>query len=280
MNTSTAHIAPQSSPAQSSSRRPRLRAAVAIAAMALAGSLLAVAPAHATTDDDGWIRIAHLSPDTKAVDVRVSSLSGNQTFYELDDVAYGGVSPYTGLPEGIYLVTMVPSESGSGVPVVSESVRVAGGTATTMAAYGTNQDLEVRLFEDDLTIPSEGQARIRLIQASTVADEVDVSTSTGQAIARGAGAGAATNYAEVGAGTWTLLLDGGDVSDETDVTLTAGSVSTLFVLDTAAGGLTIMPVLDSSAVGGEIPVGGVETGFAAPSGLSFDLSSGPAVLAE
>ena len=39
----------------------------------------------------------------------------------------------------------------------------------------------------------------------------------------------------------------------------AGSVTTLFVLDTADGGLTILPILDSAAAA-VVPVGGVQTG--------------------
>ncbi|WP_312168803.1 DUF4397 domain-containing protein, partial [Microbacterium sp.] len=91
----------------------------------------------------------------------------------------GDVSAYQELPEGSYTVSMVPAgASGSSVPVISETVKVESGTATTVAAYGPTDDLQVRAFDDDLTEPAAGAARIRLIQASTVTPEVDVTRAT------------------------------------------------------------------------------------------------------
>lgn len=253
------------------SRFPHLKAAVATGAavllVAVGASPATAAPAPvdavapaAVGDASGWLRLGHLSPDTKAVDVRVSALRGGSTLFQLDGVAYGDVSTYQSLPAGSYTVSMVPAgASGSSTPVISQTVTIEAATATTVAAYGPTADLQVRAFEDDLTEPTAGSARIRLIQASTLTDEVDVTTSTGTPIAQGAKAGSATGYAEIGAGDWTLELEGDGVSDTAEVSVAPGSVTTLFVLDTASGGLTIFPVLDSSSVGAA-PDGGVDTG--------------------
>ncbi|AXL11827.1 DUF4397 domain-containing protein [Microbacterium foliorum] len=214
----------------------------------------------ATSGQAGWLRLGHLSPDTKSVDVRVSAVSGGSTLFELDGVGYGDVSDYRELPAGSYTVSMVPAgASGSSVPVISETVTIESGTATTVAAYGQTDDLQVRAFDDDLTEPATGAARIRLIQASTLTPEVDVTTTQGDAIARDAKAGSATGYAEIPAGDWTLDLKGKGVADTAEVSVSPGSVTTLFVLDTSDGGLTILPVLDSSSVG-DVPDGGVDTG--------------------
>lgn len=255
------------------SRFPRLTVAVAtgatallaivatpLAATAAAGAEPSTAVPAAVAEQAGWLRLGHLSPDTKSVDVRVSAVSGGSTLFELDGVRYGDVSAYQELPEGSYTVSMVPAgASGSSVPVISETVKVESGTATTVAAYGPTDDLQVRAFDDDLTEPAAGAARIRLIQASTVTPEVDVTTAQGDAIARDAQAGSATGYAEIPAGDWMLDLSGGGVSDTADVSVAPGSVTTLFVLDTASGGLTILPILDSASVG-DVPDGGVDTG--------------------
>ncbi|WP_334148206.1 DUF4397 domain-containing protein [Microbacterium sp.] len=256
------------------SRFPHLTAALATGATAVLVAVAAPLPAGATTtptadsgavstavgDSTGWLRLGHLSPDTKSVDVRVSALSGGSTVFELDGVAYGDVSTYQSLPAGSYTVSMVPAgASGSSVPVISETVTISADTATTVAAYGPTADLQVRAFEDDLTQPSSGSARIRLIQASTLTPEVDVSTSTGDSIAQDAKAGSATGYAEIPAGDWSLELTGKGVSDTAEVSVDPGSVTTLFVLDTSSGGLTILPVLDSASVGAA-PDGGVDTG--------------------
>lgn len=255
--------------------RTRTLAAVSTAVAAAAALLIApaataapttaapttAAPTAATTSaDEGWLRLAHLSPDTKSVDVRVSAVSGGSTLLELKSVGYGGVSQYEPLPEGSYTVSMVPAgASASSAPVLSATAEISAGEATTIAAYGPNDDLQVRAFEDDLTAPSEGKARIRLIQASTQSSSVDVATTTGVAIAEGAEAGSVTDYAEIAGGDWTLALTSGRTESTAPVTVDQGSVTTLFVLDTATGGLTILPVVDSAAVA-DVPVGGVRTG--------------------
>ncbi len=244
------------------SRRLAVTAAAALAAAALAvtPALSSSAAPEAMWAAPGWIRLAHLSPDTKTVDVRLTALGGGSTLYELDGVAYGAVSPYTAMPDGTYTVTMVPAGAApDSPPVVSTSVRVTQGRASTVAAYGDNADLEVGVFDDDLTTPAAGAARVRLIQASTTANVVDVATTTGLTIADGARSGTAIGYAEVPAGPWSLELTGKRVDGSAAVDLAPGSVTTLLVLDTADGDLTISPVLDSAAVG-QAPVGSVAAG--------------------
>jgi hypothetical protein len=202
--------------------------------------------------------------------VRVSAVAGGDTVYELDSVGYGAVSEYTDMADGTYTVAMVPAGAADDAePVISTSVEISQGEASTVAAYGPTDDLEIRTFDDDLATPGDGAARIRLIQASTGSEEVDVSTDGGVAIARSAAAGEATTYAEVPAGPWTLELTGEDVEDTAQVDLASGSTSTLFVLDTAEGGLTIQAVLDSAAVG-EVPQGGMQTGGG---GLADEIAS-------
>jgi len=242
-------------------RRIALTGLTAVAAAALIGFGTTAATA-ATTEGSGsgWIRVGHLSADTKTVDVKLSALSGGATVFELDDVAYGQVSPYTDLAAGTYVVSMVPAGSPESTkPVISTNVTITAGEAATAVAYGPNKDLQTKVFEDDLTGPTEGAARIRLIQASTEVKSVDVSTSTGMPIAKDATTGTATGYASVPAGPWDLELTGGKQTAAASVNLAPGTVSTLFVLDNASGGVTLMPVLDSSAAG-DAPEGPVETG--------------------
>ncbi len=248
--------------------RPRgirrlLLAALAAAALVVGSAVPAMAAAPslpAPTGADGWIRVAHLSPDTKAVDVKLAALKGGASVFELTDVAYGMVSDYVLVPEGTYVVSMVPSGTKSTAkPMVSASVRIEKDKTVTVAAFGNNKDLQTRVFKDDLTPPAAGQSNIRLIQASTVTDEVSVQTSTGLLIASDAKAGESTTYASVPAGPWDLELSGKGIADMSSVDLPMGSVNTLFVLDNSSGGLTVMPVLDSAAVGAA-PVGGVQTG--------------------
>jgi hypothetical protein len=250
-------------------RRPLHRVSAALVGSALLALLAATVPAFAGESAEaapsgapGWVRLAHLSPDTKAVDVRVTALGQGSPVVTLRDVAYGAVSDYAQLADGVYTVTMVPAGAkATATPVLSASLDVTAGTARTVAAFGSNKKLEVQSFSDDLSTPAPGTARVRLIQASTKAKTVDVATTTGMPIATGAKAGTATAYAAVAAGPWTLKLTGAKgtgARGTASVDLADGSISTLLVLDTPQG-LTIRPVLDSAAVG-QTPIGGVNTG--------------------
>jgi len=212
-----------------------------------------------TTGTDGWIRVAHLSPDTKEVNVQLSALSGGEELFALEGVGYGAVSDYRPIPAGNYVVSMIPTTDSDSTPLISASVKIEQGKSITVAAFGANSKLKTRVFQDDLTSPDPGTARIRLVQASTITKSVDVQTSTGLLIADNAMAGSSTSYATVPAGPWDLELRGSRIDDVAPVQLANGSVNTLFVLDNASGGLTVMSILDSSSVG-DAPVGGVETG--------------------
>ncbi|WP_192813698.1 DUF4397 domain-containing protein [Microbacterium yannicii] len=251
-----------------------LRQRVPVLIVAVAASVVIATPSAAVgasaeassrsapteVDGSGWLRIGHLSPDTKAVDVRLTALSGGSVVLELSDVSYGNVSPYQTLPQGTYTVSMIPAGSGDWDQVaISDTVEVSASTASTVAAYGPTASLQLRAFDDDLTGPSAGNGRIRLIQASTVSAAVDVQTSTGLTIAEKARPGTATAYTDVPAGAWDLSLSGPGGTGTATVDVPVGSVSTLFILDTADGGLTILPVLDSAGAG-VVPIGGVDTG--------------------
>ena len=260
--------------------RSRTRLALgAVTAATITALGFAFVPASATAADagTGWVRLGHLSPDTKSVDVEVTGSNG-ATVLELNGVGYGDVSPYSEIQPGTYTVSMVPAgSSATTAPVISADIVVPARSATTVVAYGPSTDLEVKAVDDDLAAPTAGNGRIRLFQASTVTSTVDVATSTGLQIAQDAAAGTVTDYAEVPAGSWTLELTGGKVSASAGVEVASGSVSTLFVLDTADRGLTIRSIVDSADVGRAL-AGGVQTGGGgtAPSGSLSAVNRAPA----
>lgn len=234
----------------------------ALAATLVAATVGLAAPqtaTAATTTDEGWLRVGHLSPDTKSVDVELSSLSGGKTVFELDDVTYGQVSKYQELPVGTYVLSMRASDAPDSTPVISTDVQVDKGDASTVVAYGKNTDLKTTAFTDDLQQPGDGKAKLRLVQAATTAKQVDVSTSEGTAIAEGAEFGTATMYATVDSGKWTLDVSGSGQQGTASVDLAGNTVSTLFVLDDSKGDLTVVPVTDAAATAAT-PTGGVQTG--------------------
>ncbi|TFW00338.1 DUF4397 domain-containing protein [Orlajensenia leifsoniae] len=246
-------------------RRRLIVGAAALTATALVSFGLGAAPALAAVRtapaDAGWVRVGHLSPDTAAVDVRLAPADGGAAAVELDDVTYGQVSPYAALAAGDYELTMVPAGAPADTtPVVTTEVTVTAGMAGTVAAYGLNDSLQTMALGDDLTSPAAGEARIRVVSASTQVDSVDVTTTTGVAIATGAASGTATDYASVPSGPWDLVVTTPDAASyDASVTVDPGTISTLFVLDNASGGLTVLPVLDGSAAG-DAPDGSLDTG--------------------
>lgn len=262
-------------PSPASARRRILiavAAAVGLAAVGVTPAIAAPQVLPAATGQDGWLRVAHLSPDTKAVDVQLSALRGGSSLLELADIGYGVVSEYMLLPVGTYVISMTPAGAAPGArAMIDASVKVTENKSVTVAAFGENRDLRTRVFEDDLTAPEAGASRIRLIQASTVTDSVSVETTTRLLIAENARAGQSTNYATVPAGPWDLRLSARGINDVAPIDLPNGSVNTLFVLDNANGGLTVMPVLDSASVGAA-PIGGVQTGGGALAGSGYLLN--------
>src|SRR5450631_4891756 len=71
--------------------------------LAGAESAASAAPAASSV---GWIRLAHLSPNTPAVDVYLYSYGNSNAQIVLHHVAYGTVSPYEAVTAGDYSVAM------------------------------------------------------------------------------------------------------------------------------------------------------------------------------
>ncbi|OIH97200.1 DUF4397 domain-containing protein [Curtobacterium sp. MCBA15_001] len=251
-------------PQSTTARTPRRRIAVVgvLAATLVAATVGLAAPQSAnaaTATDDGWLRVGHLSPDTKGVDVELSSLAGGKKVFELDNVTYGQVSPYQELPVGTYVLSMRASDAPDSTPVISADVTVQAGDASTVVAYGRNTALKTAAFSDDLQQPGDGKAKLRLVQAATTAKKVDVKASDGTEVASDAAFGTASQYATVNAGKWDLDISGGGQTGSADLDLAGNTVSTLFVLDDSKGNLTIVPVTDAAATAAT-PTGGVQTG--------------------
>src|ERR1039458_5163750 len=81
-----------------------LRMAMTVAVVMSAGLLSAV-PAWASPGT-GWVRLAHLSPNTPPVDVYLYSFGDPSARLVLRHVSYGTVSPYQEVPAGDYTVSM------------------------------------------------------------------------------------------------------------------------------------------------------------------------------
>ncbi len=150
---------------------PLLRLLLAVLALSagLTG-LLAPAASAATaapmTGRDGWVRLAHLSPNTPPVDVYLYSFGNAKAMIVLKHVAYGTVSPYEKVASGEYTVAMRGAGAKPGSPpVLSTAVHIAPGGAYTVAGMGPAKGLRLQVLRDQLTTP-KGESLVRVIQAS------------------------------------------------------------------------------------------------------------------
>jgi hypothetical protein len=210
----------------------------------------------------GYVRLAHLSPDTPEVDVYLNSQSGAIPAKVFRGVGYGAMSDYQSLPVGGYTVAMRPSGAPASTPaVLTTQVSVAAGRAYTVAGVGRYADLGLRVLTDDISLPYQNQAKVRIVQASVRAPVLDVSVKGGPLIAEHIAFATTTAYQLVQPGTWQLQVQttSGGAKTQLSVRLEEGSVYSLLILDAAGGGLVAQLKTDASRRGG-VPVGGVDTG--------------------
>jgi len=239
--------------------RRRLGSATAAIAV-LAAVILTASPAAAA--GDGYVRLAHLSPDTPAVDVYLKSESGAVKEQTFPGVAYGAMSQYLRLPAGTYSVAMRKAGADpSTKAVLTTQVTVEDGGAYTVAGVGRYADLGLRVLRDDLKLPDPDESKVRIIQASVRAPVLDVDVNNGPMIADGVQFATTTDYREVKPGRWTVKVQpsGGGKSSTLPCTLGAGSVYSLLVLDAKGGGLKTELHIDAGRQG-TVPQGGVATG--------------------
>src|ERR1700729_3895768 len=141
-------------------------AALLIAVPALLLGIPKAASASTAASGTGWVRLAHLSPNTPAVDVYLYSFGDSSAQLVLPHVAYGVVPPYEALAVGDYTVAMrAAGAAASTKPVLSASLDVAPGGAYTVAGLGPESGLRLQVVKDQLT-PPPGKALVRVIQAS------------------------------------------------------------------------------------------------------------------
>lgn len=249
-------------------RRPL--AAACILTLACVAAMASTATAHAgtTTSTAGWVRLAHLSPNTPPVDVYLYPFGGSNPVVQLKHVAYGDLSPYEALAPGGYLVAMRGAGAApSSNPVISTQVDVAAGRAYTVAGLGAQPGLTLQVLDDTLTA-TPGKAEVRLIEASLQSPTVSIVADT-DPLASNLHFPNVTDYQPVDPGSRPLHVTTPLATQTTQLNFAADSTYTLAVLD---GGVGTPKVLDlGDAVGSnKLPKGGVNTGFggtATPRGL-------------
>jgi hypothetical protein len=230
------------------------------AALAAAAPTAAAASAASAAARPGWVRCANFSPGSPE-DVFLYPFGNPDHPIELthDDYGYGDVSGYMPVSSGQYTVAMRPDgASASSPPSVSTSFMVSAGSNYTVASIGTGTARKLEVLPDQMDGAAGSKVLVRVIQASLKQPRVTVSVGS-DTLARQLAFGSSSAYQAVRPGTPTVTFStpGGQVA--MPVTLAAGSVHTIVVLD-GSSGLRIDNVTDAAG-SQDIPRGGAATGL-------------------
>jgi hypothetical protein len=228
-------------------------------ALGLAGGLaLTAATVASASTGTGYLRLAHLSPNTPAVDVYLYSFGDPNAMVVLHHVGYGDVSPYEAVNSGEYTVAMrAAGAKPSSKPVLSTTINVVNGRAYTVAGMGPLAGLRLQVIGDSLAMERD-QALVRVIQASMHQNSVTVKAGS-KVLGHGLSFTKVTPYTAVQPGSVTVTANGTTEHGAGQFTLAAGTIYTMVVLDYKKE-LKVQYLVDSS--GSKImPSGGAATGF-------------------
>ncbi len=200
-------------------------------ALGLAVGLLGlVIPSASAARTVGWLRLAHLSPNSPAVDVYLYSFGDPSARIVLKNVSYGTVSGYERVPAGEYTVAMrAPAASPTSKPVLSTTVNVTAGGAYTVAGMGQASKLRLQVFKDRLKTP-RGKALVRIIQASMHQRLVTVIAGQ-KVIGRKLKFTTVSDYRALSPGDLTVRAVGESESGSDRFMLDANAIYTLVVMD-------------------------------------------------
>src|ERR1700749_3155239 len=127
--------------------------------VAAAGPAASAAPASSgepAAMQDGWVRCAHLSPDSPAMDIYMYAFGKTGHLIVLRHVSCGGVSEYMAVSPGRYSVALrAAGAPASSPPVLATSFMVNARTAYTVAGVGPNPGLREEVLKDQMTPPTE-----------------------------------------------------------------------------------------------------------------------------
>ena len=241
--------------------RPGARLAMLLGAATLSLGTFAgtIATASASSmSGTGWVRCAHLSPNTAPVDIYMYSFGDPKAMDVLRHVPYGEVGMYMRMAAGEYTAAIRPAGApASTPPVLSATLMVHAGRAYTVAAMGPAKAVRLQALDDRMTTP-HGKSLVRVIQASLKQHQVTVQAGSAT-LASNLAFSSVTPYGTDQPGRWMLHAAGGSETWSGRVKLTAGSIHTLVVLD-SPGGLKVTDLMDAAG-SAMMPHGGVDTGF-------------------
>ncbi len=271
---------PQAVRGTSTARRAARAASLAVLVLALALLALPGAPG-AGADSGTYVRLAQLAPDMAGATISISPVAGPARDIMLPDEPYGGLSEYQRIEPGDYVVT-IKSAGNATTPVVSSALKAEAGSSYTLASVGAADKRALAVFDDDLTAPPTGRARVRVINAAPPAPVLDVRGPGGAPFSTGLPLAQVSGYRTVDAGTLPLSA-GPPGGMGTDLAVPVGANQVISVVLVSDGPrISAQPHVDAAGPAA-VPPGSIAAGYgggADPHGpLSELLLGGVAVAA-
>src|SRR5215204_2747211 len=198
-------------PAMSLAISPRIARVIGMVLVALA-LVVALLPGRTTpvraqeevVEADATLRVIHASPGAPEVDV----LLDGQTL--LQGLASGTASSYATITPEEHRLQVVPTGQTAEAAVVDETINAAPGQAYLLAVYGLLNDIGGDVYDVDLSEIEPGQARVRLINFSPDAGDVDLLETGGDEWFGDVGLGEASDYEDLAPGTYSADVRGDD----------------------------------------------------------------------
>jgi hypothetical protein len=248
-------------------------AAVAVMLAALVAVLIAGAPgAGAASPAEGWVRVGDFAPGSPATDVYID---GNLVSAKL---SFEQVTPYARVAPGPHAVALLAAGAAAGsAPMATASASVTANGAATVAAVSNQSGLTASVYQDDLSAPLAGHAKVRVVHTVGNVPAVDVFVApAAQAGAQPASVpatpttpvfsalpfGSASPYADVPAGSYDVQVratgSGQVVLSANSWPVQAGTVASIVVFSGPQG--VTLEVLRDAAGAAMMPAGAMATG--------------------
>ena len=220
------------------------RPALAGAALLLASlGLVAVQPMAASAQgSDARVRVAHFSADAPPVDVYVDGRP------KLRNVPFQAMSDYLTLAAGTHTFDVrAAGSAATAAPAVTVSQDFVAGKSYTVAAVGPIASITGKVYEDNVTVPAAGKARIRVIHATPSAPSVDVAVKGGAVLFPKLEFGTSSTYTEVAAGSYEIEVREAGKTEALltkPVTLQGGGVYSIAAVPAANGAPNLRGFID------------------------------------
>lgn len=196
------------------------------------------------------LRVFHASPDAPNVDVEVDGEAA------LEGVPYEAASPFLSVPSGARRITV--KAAGTDTAVIDAEVELGGERRYLVIAAGKVANIAPIVSEVSKTKPAPGSARVRVLHSAASAPVVDVyvtapntdlESSFTLPVLAGVPFGVISDYLEVPAGSYDLLVTPTGTQDVAiearGVAIADGFIGTVAALDKKGGGAPFsLKVLD------------------------------------